>query len=187
MRGVALALLLDCRASLSVEIAVMGPMFVALLTAILQIALVFMAQGALETTAEQASRLIMTGQAQTYAGTTSTGTTYTGMTQADFKSAACTELRASAPFLSCSNLYVDVTTVSAYSSAVMGLPLDSKGKLATSFNYSVGTQGTIVVLRLIYQWPTVSAPLGFTLSNQSDGSRLLLATSVFKSEPYVTS
>jgi Flp pilus assembly protein TadG len=169
-----------------VEFAVVAPLFLALLIAIFQIAYVYIAQAMLETTAENAARLILTGQAQTYSGTSGT-TTYTGMTQSDYASAVCTMLKAQSPFMSCANLYIDVTTVSDYADATTSLPTityDSSGNIANSWSYAIGTQGSIVVLRVMYLLPVSTAPLGFSLGNLSTGKRLLLATSVFKVEGY---
>jgi len=36
----------------------------------------------------------------------------------------------------------------------------------------------------MYNWPVVAAPLLPGLADQSNGDRLLVATSVFKNEPY---
>jgi Flp pilus assembly protein TadG len=169
-----------------VEFAMVAPLFLALLFAIFQIAYVFIAQAMLETTAEAAARVILTGQVQTYSGTSGT-TTYTGMTQSDYASAVCTMLKARSPFMSCANLYIDVTTVDSYADATTGLPTltyDSSGAVSNSWNYTIGTQGSIVVLRVMYVLPVVGTPLGFTLGNLSTTKRLLLATSVFRVEGY---
>jgi hypothetical protein len=48
----------------------------------------------------------------------------------------------------------------------------------------VGGAGDIVVLRLLYLWPLPTGPLGFTLNDASGTQKLLIATSVAKSEPY---
>lgn len=37
---------------------------------------------------------------------------------------------------------------------------------------------------MMYLWDTQKGPLGFDLSTLSGGKRLLIATSVFKTEPY---
>ena len=44
--------------------------------------------------------------------------------------------------------------------------------------------GSIVVLRVLYQFPVIPGPLSFNLANLSNGARLLMATSVFEVEPY---
>ena len=50
-----------------------------------------------------------------------------------------------------------------------------------------GLPGSIVVVRLFYQWPTFVTGLGFNLSNLSNGTILLSATAAFKNEPYSVS
>jgi hypothetical protein len=50
--------------------------------------------------------------------------------------------------------------------------------------YSPGVQGSIVVVTLYYEWPIYVSLLGSNLSNLNGGSRLLVATSVFRNEPY---
>lgn len=173
----------------TIEFAVVAPAFIALMLAILHVALVFLAQQGLETAAESSARLIMTGQAQSYAGTNAQGQSYTGMTQADFKTAACNALP---KFLTCDRLSVDVSTVNSFSAAVTGAQglTDANGTLNTTTGYTPGTsnasaaQTQIVVVRLIYLWPTVTGPMGLNLTNQPNGNRMLLASSVLLTEAY---
>lgn len=174
----------DASGATAIEFALVAPAFLALLLATLYTALAFFAQQGLETAAEGSARLIMTGQAQNFKGTDKNGQSYTGMTAEDFRQAAC---KAIPPFLSCNRLYADVQTSASYSSANLTAPAftyDAGGNVTTKFNYSPGTQGAIVVVRLAYLWPTGPGPLGFTLVNQPDSNRLLLASSVLKTEGY---
>jgi hypothetical protein len=39
------------------------------------------------------------------------------------------------------------------------------------------------VVRVMYQWPVFGGPLGFTLSNLSNGNRLIMASAAFQNEP----
>ena len=171
----------DRRASMAIEYAFVAPAFIALILASLHTSLVFVAQQGLETAAESAARLILTGQAQTnYSGTTT-------QQQADFQAAACAALP---PFLTCNRLYVDVETVSSYAQAQSMMTTgpkftyDKNGNVTNTFNYSPGAQGSIVVLRLMYLWPTMTGPMGFSLVNSGQSNRLLVATSVMKTEGY---
>jgi Flp pilus assembly protein TadG len=156
-----------------IEFAIVAPAFLAIVIAVLQIAIVYLAQGGLETGAEGAARLLMTGQAQ-----------HGGMSATQFKTAACSSLP---PYLKCNNLMVDVTTASSYSGATLGAPTityDKDGNVTNKFSYTPGTQGSIVVVRLMYLWPVAPAPFGFNLATQPGNKRLLTATSVLKSEFY---
>jgi Flp pilus assembly protein TadG len=156
----------------AVEFALVALPFLALLFAILESALVFFASQTLETAASDASRLIMTGQAQT-----------AGYSQADFKTAVCNALAGG--LFDCSNgVYVDVETYTSFSAINTASPIVN-GQLNTSnLNYLPGGPGDIVMVRLYYQWPIYVSLLGDTLSNLNGGSRLLVATSVFRNEPY---
>lgn len=185
-------LLRDKHGAALIEFALVGPVFLALIIAIIDTALVFLAQQSLETVAEVSARQIMTGIAQTKV-MGSGSSQYTGMTQTDFFNAVCNVIKTgTTPLLTCdpSRLFIDVSTVSKYSDAVTSAPTlsyDSTGKLTTTqnnFSYTPGTQGAIVVLRVIYLWPTGKGPMGFTMVNQNNSNRLLVATSVLKTEGY---
>jgi len=196
-------------AGAAMEFALVGAPFIALLLASLNTALVFLAQEGLETAGESAARLLLTGRAQTlqsYSGSTVT----TGMTAAQFQQAICGTLTYNAtanastatsfnggtsllpPFLSCSNLTVNVTTASNYNTTSLGAPTftyNSNGSVAsTGTGYSVTNsstgQNTILVVQLIYLWPTTTGPLGFSLSNQANGADMLVATQVITTENY---
>ena len=153
-----------------VEFALVAAPFLALLMAILETALVFFAQQVLQTATTQAARLIMTGQAQSGA-----------MTATQFQQAVCNN---AAPVFSCAGVYVNVQTFSSFSSVSQLNPLSGGNFNSASMNYSIGTQGDIELVQVFYQWPVYTAPLGFSLSNMNGNSRLLVATAVFRNEPY---
>ena len=51
-------------------------------------------------------------------------------------------------------------------------------------SYTPGNPGDIVVVTLYYQWPIYVSMLGDNLANLNGNKRLLVATSVFRNEPY---
>jgi Flp pilus assembly protein TadG len=153
----------------AVEFALVAAPFLALTIAILETALVFFAQQVLQTATTEASRLIMTGQAQ--AG---------GMTATQFQQAVCAD---AAPLFSCSGVYVNVATYSSFGSVTPLNPI-SNGTFNTSMSYNAGTQGDIELVQVFYQWPVLTGPLSFNISNLNNNSRLLVATAVFRNEPY---
>jgi Flp pilus assembly protein TadG len=156
----------------AVEFALVAAPFFALLFAIMETALVFFAGQTLETAAADSARLILTGQAQTQ-----------GLTQATFKNAVCARIYG---VFDCTNgMNVDVKTYSTFAAADMSRPVDSNGNLVNNFTYSPGGPCAIVVVRLIYQFPVYVSLLGFNLADMSGGKRLIMATSVFRNEPYL--
>lgn len=156
-----------------VEFALVAAPFVAMLVALFQTALVFFAARVLDETTEMASRYIMTGQAQ-----------QSNMTQAGFKNWVCSQTFA---LFNCSNFMINVQAYASFSSASTATPTltyDAHGNVNNSWGYNAGNPGDIVVVQVMYQWPVVLGPLGFNLSNMSNGDRLLVSTAVFKNEPY---
>jgi Flp pilus assembly protein TadG len=154
----------------AVEFALVALPFLALLFAILETAIVFFAGQTLEAAVTDAGRLIMTGQAQSFS-------------QADFKTQVCNRLAGG--LFDCTNgVYVNVQTYNSYASVNTASPISSGQFDTTQMAYSPGVQGSIVVVTLYYEWPIYVSLLGSNLSNLNGGSRLLVATSVFRNEPY---
>jgi Flp pilus assembly protein TadG len=184
----------------ALEFALVGPAFIAILLAIMYTMFIYLAQQMLETAAQSAGRLLLTGSAQT----TTMANGHVGMTAADFKDAICNGYSGTAngqavsglpllpSMLSCSRLTVNVNTASSYNTGSTAPPTftyDSNGIVTntnTGYNYQSNGAGSnrIIVLQLIYLWPTGTGPLGLTLVNQPNGNRMIVATSVFTTEDY---
>jgi Flp pilus assembly protein TadG len=169
-----------CRKGASaVEFALVAAPFLGLLVALVETALVFFASRVLDEVTEEASRYIMTGQAQNG-----------DMTQSGFASYICTGANTSAlvsALFTCNKIMVNVQTYDSFSDASTAAPtltFNAQGSVSNSWSYSPGGPNDIVVVQVMYQWPIVLGPLGFNLSNLSNGNRLLMSTAVFKNEPY---
>jgi Flp pilus assembly protein TadG len=156
----------------AVEFALVAAPFLALVFAILETALIFFAGQTLEAAASDSARLIMTGQAQT-----------SGYSQSDFKTAVCNRLAGG--LFDCTNgVYVDVKTYTTFTSITATPPITNGQLDTTNMAYTPGGPGDIVVVRLYYQWPIYVSMFGDNLSNLNGNKRLLVATSVFRNEPY---
>lgn len=155
----------------AVEFAMVATPFLALTFAIIESAMVFFAGQSLEAATASAARLILTGQAQT-----------NGYSAADFKNQVCSRV---ASLFDCSNgIYVDVKTYTNFGSVSSTSPV-TNGKLDTSdMDYTPGGPGCIVKIAVYYEWPIYVSLLGNNLSNLNGNKRLLVATSVFRNEPY---
>jgi Flp pilus assembly protein TadG len=167
------ALRRDRKAATIIEFAAVAAPFIALILASVQTSIVFFAQQCLETTSEKTSRELVTGEAQA-----------AGMSQGDFAKIACNNLPA---FMNCNNLMIDVQTADSFADVDTSTPTltyDKNGKVVQNWQFDPGGPGSIVVMRTMYMLPVVGGPLGFDLSNMTGGRRLLIATAVFKSEPY---
>jgi Flp pilus assembly protein TadG len=169
--------------SAAVEFALIAPMFFALLFAILETALMFFSGQVLETIAQDSARAILTGQAQAQGGSVAAcqtvPNTVSACDQTTFKAFVCTKIPA---LFDCSKLYVDVVSTSSFGT----LSLTDFGN-SCSFNpsgmqYSAGTAGQVVVVRLFYQWPLIVTGLGYNMG--CNNKRLMVATTAFKNEPF---
>jgi hypothetical protein len=78
---------------------------------------------------------------------------------------------------------VDVQKYSSFANADLSRPVDANGNVKPGA-YNPGGPCEIVVVRLIYQYPVYLSLAGFDLHDMSGNKRLLVATSVFRNEPY---
>ena len=134
----------DRQGATMVEFAVIAPALLALLLAILYSMLIYLAQQMLETAAQSAGRLMLTGTVQTV----QLANGHVGMTASDFKNAICngfsgTDANGQAitvpsllpALLTCSRLTVNVATASTYnvgSAAKPTFTYDSNGVLTST-------------------------------------------------------
>jgi Flp pilus assembly protein TadG len=156
----------------AIEFGIVVIPFLALLFAIMEIALVFFAGQVLETAVVDSSRLIMTGQAQTG-----------GFDQAKFKTEVCNRVLG---LFDCQGyVKIDVQKYTSFSGTNLSKPLDADGNVDTSsFGYNPGGACDIVVVRVVYEWPTFVRQLGLDLADLPNGKRLLMSTTAFRNEPF---
>jgi Flp pilus assembly protein TadG len=155
------------RGSAAVEFALVAPVFFALLFAILEASITFLAGQVLESINQEGARMVMTGQAQS------------SYSQTQFANYVCNAVPAG--LFNCNNIAVDVRSYHSFSN----VSLDCSTAYSNgSFQYSPGGPGDIVVVRLFYPWQLFVTGLGWNPSNLSGNKQLLCATAVFKNEPY---
>jgi Flp pilus assembly protein TadG len=154
-----------------VEFALVAPIFLALLFAIIETALMFFANQVLETATQDSARIIMTGQAQNAA-----------YTAAQFKADVCS--RITAMFDCAGGISIDVQSYSSFGSVNVSSPIDASKNFTNPNNYSPGGPGDIVVVRLFYQWPILVTRFGYDITNLNGSKRLLTASAAFQNEPY---
>jgi len=160
----------DRRGSAAVEFALVAPVFFALLFAILETGIMFLAGQVLQTVAQESARMILTGQAQT-----------APYTPAQFATYVCSQVPA---LFNCNNISIDVENYPSFSALTISNPIDSNGNFSMNLQYSPGGPGDIVMVRLFYQWPLFVTGLGWHPSNLVGNKRLLVGAATFKNEPY---
>ncbi len=163
----------DRRGATAVEFSMILVPLIGFLLVGLQSAIIFFYDEALQSVAYSAARAVMTGKAQD-----------AGQTQSQFAAFVCAK---ATPEFGCGNLMVDVQSASSFSglnTTPINLSYGSNGKPTNNFAFSPGNPGDVVIMRVMYNWPVVGGPFAYGLANQSNGSHLLIATVVFKDEPY---
>ncbi|MCG2633207.1 pilus assembly protein [Bradyrhizobium sp. WYCCWR 13023] len=159
------------RGSAAVEFALVAPTFFALLFAILETGILFLAGQLLETITLDAARTVLTGQVQA-----------ASYTSAQFTNYVCGKIPA---LFNCSGISIDVQNYPSFTSINLSSPIDSnRNFVGTNLHFNPGGPGDVVVVRLFYQWPQIVTGLGWNPSNLSGNKRLLVGTAVFKNEPY---
>src|ERR1700691_1150684 len=129
----------------AVEFARSAAPFIACLVAILQSALVFFAQRVLDEVTEEASRYIMTGEAQN-----------ASMTQSGFANYLCTGSNTAtlvSTLFTCSNIMINVLSTSdptSVSTTTPTLTYNPNGTVSNTWSYSAGNAGDYVAVQVMY-------------------------------------
>ena len=159
----------------ALEFALVAPIFIVLLLATLQVAIIYLANAYLETAAEDAARMVLTNNAVT----TTNGQT-TPMTAAQFKAAVCSEITT---LFTCGNIMVSLAPAASTTSISTAAPaFNANGTLQNALPFTMPSSGQIAVLQVIYQWPVIGLPLGWNFANLGNGTFLMMSTQVFTVE-----
>ncbi|MFC7397673.1 TadE/TadG family type IV pilus assembly protein [Chelatococcus sp. GCM10030263] len=171
----------DTRGVTAIELALVGPFFLALAFAILQTALIFWAQQVLETNVADGARLILTGQTQNNPNLKSDNERFLSLRDAicdrgPVVMVGSDECKA--------NLHLDVRVLSSFNDADLAVPIED-GQLKTDgFGYQNSSGSQIVLVRAILEIPVYLTFMNPGLANLANGSRAIMATAAFRTEPF---
>jgi Flp pilus assembly protein TadG len=158
--------------SAAVEFAIIAPVFFFLMFVIAETALVFIAEQVMDNAVMETARLIRTGQVQDQS-----------MSEDDFKDAVCDRMSI---FINCTgaSFYLDVKSYTSFGTMVLTNPTDAEDDFTDDGTFAFGNANDIVVVRAYYQWPTNPIFGGLSLSNLSNGKRLIGSFAAFRNEPF---
>jgi Flp pilus assembly protein TadG len=163
----------DTRGSTAVEFAIIAAPFIALMGAIVESALAFLAGQILDTATNDAARLIRTGQAQA-----------AGYDSAKFTAEVCKRLYV---LVDCTGISVDSRVLTGFSGYATSKPnpYDSSGNFDPSkLTFNAGGSSDIVIVRVYYQYPILINKLAPGLATLPNGKRLLVGVAAFRNEPF---
>jgi Flp pilus assembly protein TadG len=175
----------DERGATLMEFALVGPMFIFLLLAIIEIGLTMLTQFVLDGSARTAARLVMTGQVQQGGGI------------AAFQNSLCSQIQSILP--SCGSVLFEVQTFANFASISFS-PCTSNANANPPGNcpFVPGTGGQVVGVRVSYARPYIVPWVGECLTTgkcwfgvgTSAGApsgtytTTLMSTVVFQNEPF---
>jgi Flp pilus assembly protein TadG len=154
----------------AVEFALLVFPFLLFLFCILDMALMFFVDSALDSALHMAAREVRVG------------TAHSGSWDlAKFKSTVCNNMALS---FGCEDeLLVTTTTMSDFSSMNFTSAF-SGGVLSVSESFSPGSSGDYVMIQAFLPWSSLLAKLGADVNTLADGSYVLSAAAVFRNEPF---
>ncbi len=158
----------------ALEFGMVAAPFFMLLFGIIGIGLYFFTTFTIENAVEQASRLLRTGQAQQAA-----------MTDAQFKAKICELVPGHIDCMG--KLKVNVKSFDDSEDITPAdLPrcLDGGGNLAAATQYTPGGASKVVLIWVCFEWEFAKSLPFLNFSDMGNGSRLIQATTTFRTEPY---
>jgi len=172
----------------AVEFALVITPFLALLLAIIETALMFWTNQILEDAVTQASRTLLTGQSRDLYPAASDDPSEPGAptNTTKFRDAVC----ANAPALvDCTKVQIDVRSYASFAGAQAGTsgsnPVAGGALNTAGFKYNQTGPGQIVVVRAVLEYDLLFTKWSTALANIGAGKRALVASTTFRSEPFV--
>lgn len=162
--------------SYAIEFAMVTAPFLALILAILELGIIFLAGTHLEKAVTEASRTIRTGVAHS-----------SGFDMAAFRNEIIAHSAGS--LLTVDGLKVDVRPQTSFSSIDTTIPVLDGQVDDQDFAFDAGTCGDVVLVRVYYNWPVIAPKLGLQnlgldLSGATQGVHILSSVKAFQNEPF---
>ena len=158
----------------AVEFALMAVPFFLLLFGIMELALIFLLSTTLDNAAGEVARRIRTGEMQTQGGASASS----------FKTAICDNLGWIKGDCA-THLYVDVRTFDSFQQAGAAQSLlQNEAFDPLTFQFNLGQQNSIVLVRAYYKWPFITPLVGKAMGQFKDGSTVVMTAVTFRNEPY---
>jgi len=161
----------DERGAMMIEFGILAPIFFAVVGAILEISVFFLAGQILDGAVHDSARMIRIGQVQQQ-----------GINADGYRAEICDRLY---HMFNCNELRISVRQLPSFANFSTGTPVDTEtGDWTFSPAYQPGQGQTIVLVEAYYKWPTILAIPGLMSNVLPDGTRLLAAARVFRNEPF---
>lgn len=162
----------------AVEFALFAIPFIFLLIGMVEVGMLSTAGTLLQGGTDDAARLIRTGQAQN-----------SGDPQAAFEDLLCDRVDL---IINCNNLVYEAIAIDSSSTGFSGIAddmslvnptFDADGNLDPS-GFDSGSHNSLVIVRVAYNYPLMTPFVGPFLADNTNNTKLLMATAIIQNEPY---
>ncbi|HEY1613538.1 MAG TPA: TadE/TadG family type IV pilus assembly protein [Rhizomicrobium sp.] len=160
-----------------IEFAVLAPIMCLFLFGIIETGVIFYAQSTLQNAADDAARMVRTGQMQSQ-----------GMSETQFVAQICTEMSGLMSTTTCNaNMQIDMRAFSSFASANFGNVTKANGSIdTTKLQFAAGGACDVVLIRAFFPWTIMTPLMAPFLQNMPNGQYLLAAADSFRNEPYTS-
>lgn len=160
----------DRSGTTAIEFSLVGLPFVLFVIGTIEVCILFLAGSLMEGAVYDASRIIRTGQIQDAADA-----------EDRFNEAICDH---AGMLLDCDEFQYDVRVLGSFGEAAdQEAQVDEEGNLVDQ-GFDAGGVSDIIMIRVSYRYPMMTPLIGDIFGTYENNSRLLVATTVFQSEPY---
>lgn len=176
------SLISDQQGVAAIEFALVAAPLFAILFGIVQLAIVFFSSELLDIGVKQASRLVLTGQAQeeSWAPPAEGQLPLTAKIE-KFRSEVC---KHAGILLNCNDIKFDLRVLSSFGDGVPPISITNGEINDSGWGFALGDRNEIVLIRAMYLLPTYSDILGAALINAGTNKRLIVSSVVFINEPF---
>lgn len=160
----------DCRGATTLEYAILLLPTLMILFGMFEMGLLIFENSVVEGATRDAARQLRTGQAQVSADPIGT-----------FRQAFCSSLFA---IYDCNSFALDVRSFPDFTAIVLPAPqFDAQGNV-TNTQFTPGGAGSVMTVRVIYRHVFATPLIGNLLAPNGGNAVAVIATAVFKAEPY---
>ena len=161
----------DQRGSAAVEFALLIIPLLFLLMGIMEVSMQYFVSGALDAAVQRTARLVRTGQAQSQ-----------NMTIGELRGEMCADIL---DLFDCSsNSYIIVDTLDNLVAPAYALPVKPNGDFVSAVTFEMGAGHSYVMVRGYFQFTPLFNVFGALTPGLSNGKRLLVASALFRNEPF---
>ena len=160
----------------AIEFAVIAPAFIVFLFGLIETGVIYYFNSTMSNAANDAARMLRTGQAQTQ-----------NMTKSQYIAQVCSQMTGMVTAATCTaNLQVDMEVSNSFTTANYTNVVNADGSLnIAAMQFNTGNACDTVLVRAFYPWSIMTPLMAPLLHNMPNGQYLMTSAAAFRNEPFV--